>query len=71
MFGGGWLMMIALAFFWLLLIAGVILVVIWLATRYGGPAAGGRETPLDILKRRYANGEISREEYERMRRELS
>jgi putative membrane protein len=28
------------------------------------------ETPLDILKARYARGEIGKEEYERMRREL-
>jgi putative membrane protein len=31
---------------------------------------GGRESPHDILKKRYARGEISREEYERMRKEL-
>jgi putative membrane protein len=28
------------------------------------------ETPLEILKARYARGEISREEYEQMRRDL-
>ena len=28
------------------------------------------ETPLEILKARYARGEISREEYEQMRQEL-
>jgi putative membrane protein len=30
-----------------------------------------QETPLEILKRRYARGEINREEYERMKQELS
>lgn len=29
-----------------------------------------RETPLEIVKRRYAKGEITREEYEEMKKEL-
>jgi putative membrane protein len=29
-----------------------------------------RETPLDILKARYARGEINREDFERMRKDL-
>jgi putative membrane protein len=29
------------------------------------------ETPLDILKRRYARGEISREDFERMKNDLT
>jgi putative membrane protein len=28
------------------------------------------ETPLDILKRRYARGEITREQFEQMRRDI-
>ncbi len=32
--------------------------------------AQNSETPLEILKARYARGEISHEEYERMRRDL-
>ena len=45
------------------LIAGVW----WLASRYRGrgPAA------LDILRERYARGEISQEEFERQRRDLA
>jgi putative membrane protein len=31
---------------------------------------GNRQTPLDVLKERYARGEISRETYEEMRRDL-
>lgn len=67
MFGGGWAVMALLTFLWLLLLAAVVLVAIWLATRRGLT----RESPLDILNRRYASGEISREEYERMKREIS
>ena len=32
--------------------------------------AQNSETPFEILKARYARGEISREEYEQMRRDL-
>lgn len=32
--------------------------------------APGSETPLEILKRRFAKGEISKDEYEQMKREL-
>ncbi len=31
---------------------------------------GNRQTPLDVLKERYARGEIGREEYEVMRQDL-
>ena len=34
-----------------------------------GPAQTG-QTPLELLKARYARGEISREEYDLMRRDL-
>ena len=47
--------------------------------RIGGPwfidqgklkGSSVEETPLDILKKRYASGEIDKEEFETMRREL-
>ncbi len=30
-----------------------------------------RETPMEVLKKRYARGEISKQEYEEMRRDLA
>ena len=49
--------------------AGAVWLVLWLARRMGvvGPA---RETPLDILKARYARGEISEEQFKEMARTL-
>lgn len=61
--GFGWLFMILV---WVLVIAGVVALIKWLAW---SPARRA-ETPLEILKMRYARGEISKKEYERMRREL-
>lgn len=51
---------------WLLIIAAVGLV-LWFAARRG---RGGQESPEQMLKRRYANGDIDRETYERMLEDL-
>jgi len=61
--GFGWLFMVLV---WVLVIAGVVAMFKWLGS---SPPSRG-ETPLEILKARYARGEIGKEEYERMRREL-
>ena len=66
--GLGGLVMLA---FWGALIVGVVLLVRSLGSATAAPPEPpGRESPLDILKRRYAAGEISQEEYERMRSTL-
>jgi putative membrane protein len=61
--GFGWLFMVL---FWALVIAGIVALIKWLAS----PPPPRNETPLEILRARYARGEIGKEEYERMRRDL-
>ena len=61
--GFGWLFMLL---FWALVIAGVVVLIRWL----GSSTVQHGETPLETLKARYARGEIGKEEYERVRREL-
>lgn len=61
-----------------LLVLGVLIIggAVWFVQSMarGGTASGsgkaGAEAPLDILKRRYAGGEISKEQFEAMRRTL-
>jgi len=57
---------------WILIVV-VIGVVVWLFVR--GPLATGggqseRRSALDVLKERYARGEIEREEFEQKKRDL-
>jgi putative membrane protein len=81
----GILMAVGMALFWVAVIVLVVWAVRELAGRRpahtgglqtGGPTApaGARtatETPLQILERRYANGEIEREEFLRRKEDLS
>ena len=60
-------------FLWILIIlAMIILVIVILKRRRPEPGenTSSRETPLDILKKRYARGELTKEEFERMRQDL-
>jgi putative membrane protein len=67
--GMGWWMLLGSVWF-VLFWGAVIYFVFWAANR-GGGGRSSTETPLDILKRRYASGEISKEEFDRMRHDLS
>ncbi len=50
--------------FWVGLIAGLTLLVVWAIRRTRVPAAAGQPTSKEILQARYARGEITREQYE-------
>jgi len=63
----GWIFMLV---FWGLIIVGLVLVVRWLWDQ-GRPGTGGADSSLEILKRRYARGEISKEEFDRMKQDLA
>lgn len=60
--------------FWALVIAGAVLLVVWLVRSLAGGSftstAATGPSPLDILKMRYARGEITKEQFEEMRRDL-
>lgn len=67
----GPLMWIFMLLFWGLAILGLVLAVRWAVSRgKGGKGEAKPQTPLEVLKLRFARGEISREEFERMKKEL-
>ncbi len=64
-FGGGFMWI-----FWILLLVILVWVVKAVMTDTGSKNANIDESPLEILKKRYARGEIEEDEYIRRRNEL-
>jgi len=56
--------------FWLLILVVVIWAVMQFTNRNKNSNQISKQSPLDILKNRYAKGEISKEEFDRMRKDL-
>ncbi|MDP9406657.1 MAG: SHOCT domain-containing protein [Actinomycetota bacterium] len=65
---GGWMLLWALV--GLALLALVVVATIWLAKRVS-PSSSASEGPDAVLQRRYAAGEIDRDEFLRVQRDLS
>ncbi len=63
MFGGIWLIL-----FW----GGIIALIVWGVKKVTERSSRtGNQSPLDIAKERYAKGEITKEEFERIKKDLS
>jgi putative membrane protein len=62
--GGGFMWLIILA------LAGVAIYFLFQASKSKGSGGSVVDTPLDILKKRYAKGEIDKEEFDRRKKNL-
>lgn len=66
--GGGWLMIA----FWVLVLVALILLIRWLLQVTRNEKDGfHRQNALDIVRERYARGEITQSEYLSMRKDLA
>jgi len=65
----GWLMVVA---FWVLVVAaGMAAAAKWAAVRGGGSRKDAPDAPVAILRRRYAKGELTKEQFETMKRDVA
>jgi len=67
---GGVLMMLFMILFWVGVVVLVVLGIRWL-WRQQDDRPRSSESPLEILRRRYAAGEIDQEEFDKRRRSLA
>jgi len=63
--GWHWGMWIFFIIFWLLIILGIAAIIRWFNAE-----TRNKESPIEILEKRYAKGEISKEEFEKMKEKI-
>jgi putative membrane protein len=73
-FGGGisWVGMILGFIFFILIIVGIVLLIVWLVKRttHSGIEVKTESKALEVLKERYAKGEITKDQYESIKKDL-
>jgi len=71
--GMGWFGGIFMVVFWITILVGLVFVIKWLAqaTSKKGDAGQRGSRAIDILKERYARGEIDKAQFEAMKRDLA
>lgn len=71
-YGTGWIWHILMIAFWIAVIVGIIFLIRWfvISAGTGGRAVKSEDSALEILKRRYARGEINKQEFEEKKKDL-
>ncbi|GAB4388437.1 MAG: hypothetical protein Kow0025_07690 [Thermodesulfovibrionales bacterium] len=69
-YGLGWIGVVFMVAFWVLLIVGIVYLIRWAASATRQGEKGRGDDALEILRKRYARGEIGREEFEQKKKDL-
>jgi putative membrane protein len=70
-YGMGWGWMIIMVVFWISVIVGIIFLIRWLVLSTDrGRGSKAEDSALEILQKRYAKGEINKEEFEEKKKDL-
>lgn len=69
--GMGWFSSILMLVLWILVIVGIVYLIRWVAvSTKQGERGRTEDSALEILRRRYAKGEIDKEEFDQKRKDL-
>jgi putative membrane protein len=70
-FGHGWWFVGGFVWLvWIAIIIGLVFFIKWIVLQNKPKETRAGETPLDVLKMRYARGEINKEEFEQKKKDL-
>ena len=70
-YGMGWFWPILMLVFWIAVIVGIVFLIRWLIVSTRIRERGGfEESAIEILKKRYARGEITKDEFEKMKKDI-
>lgn len=70
MWGNHWMFGGFMWIFWLAVIVAIFLLIRWLVRSSGPGVQPPKESAMEVLKKRYASGEISKEEFEQKKKDL-
>jgi putative membrane protein len=70
MWGNQGFMGVFMWIFWIAVVVGIIFLVKWIIMQSRPGEQKREEPPLEILKKRYARGEIDKEEFEQKKKDL-
>ena len=69
-YGGGWFGSIIMVVFWVAVVVGIVLLIRLLVVSTKSGARGAEDSAIEILKKRYARGEIDKKEFDQKKKDL-